>query len=347
MEPNSDAEGADDTAEAVQQPPAPRRAGYSRLSEETKSRLIRLCVEDNRPIREALAGTDVLPSTANSFIRRFIAARGEVRKHGGVRTVKVTPAIRAAVLQFANDDSTLTLRSVAGRLEQTLHVRLSTSTIARIYDSANYTLKVVRLVPRGRNTPEAIEARARFVATLDGADAPPPNRVIYVDESGFNCHLRRRHGRAPIGQRATATVVNSRGVNLSICAAMHINGMLTWTHRWGAFNAGFFVEYLQTLFSRLDELSLEHCWVVLDNVRFHHSAAVTDIITARGHTPVYLPPYSPMLNPIESAFSKWKSSIRRTGEIRHRDELLERVQQAHREISRDDCIGWIHEATRH
>ena len=75
--------------------------------------------------------------------------------------------------------------------------------------------------------------------------------------------------------------------------------------------------------------------------RFHHCAVVASCAQRFGHTLVFLPAYSPVLNPIESLFNKWKTLIRSDGVVLTRDILIERMAIARAEIMVANCLGWI------
>jgi transposase len=104
--------------------------------------------------------------------------------------------------------------------------------------------------------------------------------------------------------------------------------------------------FLLELFLVLSQMGRSQCWIILDNVRFHHSAIVNECATDHGHLLVFLPAYSPMLNPIESLFGKWKTLIHTQGVALTQDLLLHHMAVAHAEISRNDCLGWICDTTR-
>jgi hypothetical protein len=141
-------------------------------------------------------------------------------------------------------------------------------------------------------------------------------------------------------------VANSRGSNISVCAAMSCEGFLHERLRPGAYNATSFCEFLNELFVKLCAGGRSQCWLIMDNVRFHHCAMVKDCATQGGHVLTFLPPYSPMLNPIESLFGKWKGLIRTHNVTLTRDMLLQNMATCRYEISRDDCLGFIREMNR-
>ncbi len=78
----------------------------------------------------------------------------------------------------------------------------------------------------------------------------------------------------------------------------------------------------------------------MDNMRSHHVKAVREVLEAEGIIPLYLPPYSPDLNPIEKMWSKVKS-ILRGWKIRSLDVLPGALQQALDMISLSDCQHWF------
>jgi transposase len=308
---------------------------------------VALCVDQNRPVQDAITGTAVKLKTAQAFVSRFRKAPvAEPAHRGGRRYQKITPEIRRDVIAAVHEDGALTLGALRARVRDAHHVCLSAKSVQRILDGANITLKVARIVSVGRNTPQVIDSRRDYVALMDSGDAPPPNCIVFVDETGFNLWLRRRFARVGAGQRATVAVVNSRGTNVTVVAAMSTVGLLRYSVHRGSFDGVLFTAYLNALCVRLRELHLEHCWVVMDNVRFHHSAQVVAKIKEYGHVPQFLPAYSPILNPIELLFSKWKNGVRRTGFLADHDTLLQRINEAAATITPQDCVGWLHQVSR-
>ena len=80
--------------------------------------------------------------------------------------------------------------------------------------------------------------------------------------------------------------------------------------------------------------------VVMDNMRTHRMKAVGELLASHGITPVYLPPYSPDLNPIEKMWSKMKAFLR-AWKVRSLDALPQSVSQALDLVSLPDCQHWF------
>ena len=99
-----------------------------------------------------------------------------------------------------------------------------------------------------------------------------------------------------------------------------------------------FIEYLEKhLLLTLDK---EKDVLIMDNMRTHHAKAVQAVLAASGVKGLFLPPYSPDLNPIEQLWSKMKAILRRE-KIRVSDDLSDAVARAFSHISVDDCSAWF------
>jgi transposase len=83
--------------------------------------------------------------------------------------------------------------------------------------------------------------------------------------------------------------------------------------------------------------------VIVDNLPAHKVAGVTDAIEAVGARAIYLPPYSPDLNPIEQLFSKLKALLRKAAE-QTIPRLLRKIRWLLRAISPDECLNFFRHA---
>ena len=80
---------------------------------------------------------------------------------------------------------------------------------------------------------------------------------------------------------------------------------------------------------------------VMDNMKSHHAKAVKNLLVSSGIRYIYLPPYSPDLNPIEKLWSTVKSFLRKF-KARTLDALPNAIQCAFQTVSPSDCSGWFH-----
>jgi transposase len=163
-------------------------------------------------------------------------------------------------------------------------------------------------------------------------------RLVFVDESGFNTSMTRLRARAPKGKRAYGKVPRNRGKNTTLIAAITLEGAMGESMTVeGATDALAFEAYVEHF------LAPSLCTgqvVVLDGLGAHRTEKVRELVEARGADLVFLPSYSPDLNPIEEAFSKIKQLVRKAG-ARVREALVEAIGRALATVTPEDAAGWF------
>ncbi len=163
-------------------------------------------------------------------------------------------------------------------------------------------------------------------------------RLVFVDESGFHTSMTRLRARAPKGKRAYGTVPRNRGKNTTLIAAITLEGAMGESMTVeGATDSEAFEAYVEHFLAP----SLEKGQVVvLDGLGAHRTEKVRELIEARGADLVFLPSYSPDLNPIEEAFSKIKTLVRKVG-AREREALVEAIGRALAAVTPEDAASWF------
>nr|WP_255638997.1 IS630 family transposase [Deinococcus betulae] len=164
-----------------------------------------------------------------------------------------------------------------------------------------------------------------------------PSDLLYLNESGFQTNMTRTHARCPRGQRATDTVPRNRGKILTLLCALTLAGPTAPLVVEGGVNGHVFVTYVREV---LVPVLRPGQLVVLDNLGAHLRPEVRELVEAAGALLVYLPPYSPDLNPIESMFSKLKAALRALA-ARTRDGVLEALRLALDAVTPSDAQGWF------
>ncbi len=162
-------------------------------------------------------------------------------------------------------------------------------------------------------------------------------RLIFVDESGMHTSMDRLRSRAPKGERAYGKVPRNRGKNTTLIASMSLHGMGGAMCIQGATDARAFEVYVEHF---LAPTLKEGQAVVLDNLGAHRPRRIRELIEQRGAELVFLPSYSPDLNPIEEAFSKIKNVLRKL-RARTREALIEAMSGALWAITPGDAAGWF------
>ena len=162
-------------------------------------------------------------------------------------------------------------------------------------------------------------------------------RLVFVDESGMHTSMDRLRSRAPRGLRAYGKVPKNRGKNTTLIASMSLCGMGEAMCIEGATDSEAFEVYVEHFLA--PSLSEEQV-VVLDKLGAHRPKRIRELIEDRGAELVFVPSYSPDLNPIEEAFSKIKNILRKLGARTH-EALLEAMEEALFEVTAADAAGWF------
>ncbi len=170
-----------------------------------------------------------------------------------------------------------------------------------------------------------------MISTLDG------RRLVFVDEMGTNTSLAPLYAYSLRGHRAYAKVPRNRGPNTTLLASITAEGMGPCVAVVGSTTKEVFETYVEQVLS--PALGPGRV-VVMDNLAAHKGERVQKLIKERGCDLLYLPPYSPDLNPIEEAFSKVKARLRRTG-ARSRTALLEALATALSAVTSRDARGFF------
>ncbi len=169
-----------------------------------------------------------------------------------------------------------------------------------------------------------------------------------MDEAGFNLAKTRRQGLNVIGQRAVVNVPGQRGGNITLCAAISVQGVLHHHATLGPYNTGQIIAFLDALHAVVQDRPQQPRFIVIwDNVSFHRAPLVRDWFNSHNHfTLLYLPPYSPFLNAIEEFFSAWRWKVY-DQQPHVRMTLLQVMEEACGDIEVGSIQGWIRHTRRY
>lgn len=138
-----------------------------------------------------------------------------------------------------------------------------------------------------------------------------PARLVFVDETWTKTNMTRTHGRALRGRRLLARVPQGRWTTMTFLAALRHDRIAAPCVIDGPINGAIFRAWVEQFLAptlRAGDI------VVLDNLGSHKGAAIRRVIRSTGAHLLFLPPYSPDLNPIEQVFAKLKTLLRKADE---------------------------------
>ena len=164
------------------------------------------------------------------------------------------------------------------------------------------------------------------------------NRLVFLDESGVNLNMTRRYGRAIGKARVYDYVPLNTPRNTTLLSSIRLeNGAMVHKEITGALNGATFLEYIRNdLAPTLQPGDI----VIMDNLRVHKVDGVRQAIEEKKAFVVYLPPYSPDLNPIEMLWSKIKAFLRKQ-KARDAEFLMDAIDEAYSTVSYEDILGWF------
>ena len=160
---------------------------------------------------------------------------------------------------------------------------------------------------------------------------------MFVDECSTNTSLSPNYGWSRRGQRVYLMVPRNWGANITLLSSMSLEGMGTSLAVEGATTREVFETYIEKV---LAPALTPGQIVVMYNLSAHKGPRVRELIEGRGCELIYLPPYSPDLNPIEEAFAKIKGLLRSAG-VRSRETLIEAMGKSLEAVRASDARGFF------
>lgn len=253
------------------------------------------------------------------------------RPMGGARATKAPAAKIEAAVEEKPDR---TLRELAAALAEKLRECLTASGLSRALHRLGFGRRAKVMLASERDSEKARAARADYLAKVAKVD---PTKLVFLDESGCQRGMHR-----PLAWRRPGSVVfgksvRNRGTVTTILSALSLRGVVGSMHIEGATNTEVFVAFLrEVLVPALRPGDV----LVMDNLGAHQPGVVRELIEAAGASILFLPPYSPELNPIELAWSKLKNWVRSRAP-QSLAELHEAIASGLTQITATDAAGWF------
>ena len=163
-----------------------------------------------------------------------------------------------------------------------------------------------------------------------------PERFVFLDETGATTNMTRRYGWGPRSERLVDATPWGHWSTTTFVAGRAGGIVAPWVIG-GAMDGAAFSTYVEQVL--VPELRKDDV-VVMDNLPAHKVAGVREAIRAAGASTLYLPPYSPDLNPIEQVFAKIKALLRKAG-ARTKAALWDTIGAALHAFSPDECQRYL------
>jgi transposase len=162
-------------------------------------------------------------------------------------------------------------------------------------------------------------------------------KLVFIDETWTSTNMTRRYGRAPRGQRCRGSAPYSHWQVTTFVGALRRCGISAPMVIDEPIDGDVFLAYVQQ--ALVPTLSAGEI-VILDNLGSHKVDGVQEAIQSAGATVLYLPPYSPDLNPIENFFAKLKALLRKAAK-RSTETLWEEIGNLLQSISPEECSNYL------
>jgi transposase len=316
-----------------------KRGSYRRFTEHQIEQLFEYVIEQGKTAKDAALLTGINIRTAQHYIKKYnddderrLPISG--RKSGTGRKAKLTEPHSQFLIHYVDEHPEAVLSDIRRTLcEAFPELSISISALRRrLVQKCKLTLKKLQKLPEARNSNRVLKLRKEKIEEWEAiSELDYASNCVFIDEAGFNLHTQRNYGRSRKGTPARAVVPTTKGITITILVAISQAGVIdislkkpqavsaskkrkandakamVVSGRVGT-RTEHFLAYISNVMDVLDRHDMKGYYLVMDNAPIHTPTKVCDLVESRGYKCLYLPPYSPFLNPIEEFWSKIKAS---------------------------------------
>jgi transposase len=321
-------------------PLAKSRGSYREYIVKQIEELFGSIIEEGFTTKDAALVAGINIRTAQNYVKTYNIdpqkrLPGSYNKSRGRPCSNLTEEHSKFLVDYVKKNTTAVLDGLKLKLcEKFEGLKISISAIHKhLVHKHNITLKKFEKIPAARNSDRVIALRKAIIEQYKSdTDMDFSKNCIFIDAVGFNLHTQRNHCRSLKGTPAKSTVPTGKGVTFTILGAISQAGIINIgvkkpelaskkrnadgkevkiNGKVGTRTEHFLV-YLTNVMNTLDKNNIKGQYIVMNNAPIHKSKVIKTLVEERGHKCIYLPPYSPFLNPIEEFWSKVKAGVRRT-----------------------------------
>jgi transposase len=307
------------------------------LSLDLRKRIVE-AVEDGATYEEAARRFGVGEASVSRFMRRWREAGSlEPNPMGGRRfgiTDEESLALLRKLVEEKPDRLVVELKEL---FEEQSGKSTSESGIKRALKKLGFRRKKKGFVATERGSDRVKMARKAFMARMPQLDA---RRLVFIDETWTSIGMARPYARSPRGKVVMDDVPSRHRSTVTLLGGMTMDGLIaTMTVDSGTDTEVFLAFLSEVLLPKLDPGDI----LIMDNLAAHHSQRVRDLLVEWRIGVLFLPPYSPDLNPIEMAWAKLKTWLR-TARARTRRALDRAVAWGMDLITSDEAKNYVRHA---
>ncbi|MER8413026.1 IS630 family transposase [Mesorhizobium sp. M1342] len=275
-------------------------------SRDLRERVVRF-LEAGHSRRAAAAHFGVSVSFVVILMRNYRKTDSLAPKaNGGRRHSKLDPH-RAFLLGRVAEKDDITMPELAAQLAAATDVQVAPASISRWLIRNGYRFKKNAAGASEQDRPDISRARQEWQTRRQPRMRLEPHRLVFIDETGTTTKMTRLRGRCLKGQRLRSKAPFGHWKTQTFIAGLRCHGLTAPFVIDTPMNRRIFETYVET---QLAPTLAKGDVVILDNLAAHKSPTAEAAIRARGAWLLFLPPYSPDLNPIEMAFAKLKAHLR-------------------------------------
>ena len=317
--------------------------GYKKTTDEVRNLIISKVCKEGQKLTDVAKDLKVNYKTAFTIVDLFRKSGREKRLLKIKKTpTKITNEVICYIESTVERDPTITLKEIQMKCLDSFGITLSKESVRKSLSMTKITLKRTTLLLERVNDEERLELRKLYATDFLTNSSIDDTKNIFVDESGFNLHLRRSFGRSKKGSRVCVSVPTVRGANVTFLSAINSHGVLHHKIFRGSCNSNIFSDFLQELDQKLITVhNITDGTIFFDNARAHTSEYSKNVMRGLQNNTKFISPYSFMLNPIEFSFSKIKSLVKRMlSENTNELSIHDLIENAISQITSDDATGW-------
>ena len=300
--------------------------------EALRIRVIKAVVEDGLSRNEAARIFRVGIASAIRWVTAFEETRRTAPLPTGGDRRSVLKPHRNWLVELRRKENDLTLDAITERLLRTHGVEADKSMLSRfLLLRGSASKKTVRASEQDR--PDVAERREVWRSVQKRLDG----RLIFLDETWTTTAMTRRYAWADVGARAFGHAPNGHWKTTTFLAGLTCEGLIAPFVLEGPINAECFLAYVAQI---LVPVLRQGDTVILDNLSSHKNKEAERLIADAGACLLFLPPYSPDLNPIEMAFAKFKELLRQA-QARTVDALWDFIGHTLNLFTPEECANYV------